>query len=47
MPMYVFKCKDKKCATTQSKIQKFNDPAPPCTKCGGETERAIARGLLS
>ncbi len=44
MPMYVFKCKDKKCATTQSKIQKFNDPPPPCTKCGGETERAIAQG---
>jgi len=42
VPQYVFKCK--KCDEKVTKIQKYDDPAPPCTKCKGETERAVAQG---
>lgn len=41
MPIYNFKCKS--CSHTQSKMQKYNDPAPPCEKCGKETEKVMAQ----
>lgn len=42
MPIYNFKCKS--CENTQSKMQKFDAPPPPCEKCGKETERVLAQG---
>lgn len=43
MPIYVFKCKDEKCDQRQQKLQSFEAPPPPCTKCNGETEREMSK----
>lgn len=42
MPIYKFKCTNKKCGEETTAMQKFDDPPPPCPKCKSKTERAIA-----
>ena len=46
MPIYEFKCPE--CGDQQEKLQKFDDPAPPCTKegcarCTQPMERLVSR----
>jgi putative FmdB family regulatory protein len=43
MPVYVFKCKKEDCGETHTKLQKFDDPPPPCPQCKGETERVLGQ----
>jgi putative FmdB family regulatory protein len=43
MPMYTFKCKNPECNEEVTKMQKFDDPEPPCAKCEGETERKVSK----
>jgi putative FmdB family regulatory protein len=41
MPMYAYKCKKEECKEEVTKLQKFDDPPPPCPKCEGEMERQM------
>jgi len=41
MPIFTFKCVCVDCANLQESFQKFDDPPPPCEKCGEKTERVI------
>jgi putative FmdB family regulatory protein len=43
MPIYNFKCKKTECEGEVTKTQKYSDEPPPCPKCQGETERAVAQ----
>lgn len=41
MPIYNFECKNPECKEVTTKMQKFEDPHPPCKKCEGPTERQV------
>ena len=41
MPLYEFGCE--KCKTVKEVLQKYDDPAPSCSECSGETRRLISR----
>lgn len=43
MPMYRFKCKKEECGEEHTKLQKFDDPPPPCPQCESETERVLGQ----
>ena len=43
MPMYNFKCTDPECGEITPKLQKYEDPNPPCKKCEKPTERVLSQ----
>ncbi len=40
MPIYEYRCSA--CGNDFERIQKINDPAPGCPKCGQATERRVS-----
>lgn len=39
MPIYAFKCQD--CGHQDEFLQRYDDPAPECGRCGGPTARQL------
>lgn len=41
MPIYQFSCTSETCENEQEEIQRYDDPAPACSKCESKTERVM------
>lgn len=39
MPIYAFKCQS--CGHEEDFLQRYDDPAPACDRCGGKTSRQL------